>query len=864
MSNNIRNSSELNTRKKLLEYIKNLPIESVAGQLGLQLHKTGNSLQGNCPTGHPSKNERCFSINLEGNYFLCYSCRISGDVISLVREVKGYSFTQAINWIIEKNDIAHSVNLNSFGEKELTPEEIEERNRILLYADIYEKAFKWMHGLLFEEEGKETLSYLTNNRKYDLETLKESDFCYFPQVSSIKKHLASLIPEYPELVEAIPFYGGYGDNFRLAIPYRNKEGIITGFAKRATIPEGITVNGKSGIRWDSTKGVKKNDLFYLYKIKKEDPILIVEGYPDAVYLNILGMNNITAAGQGQLSRAHLEGIREKKIKNVIISFDNDEVGPSNTKSAVRLILEEGGITPFVLDPKLLSPHKDPDEYVKANGITAFQSLLKKCEKGALWIVKEIISGSDKEDQIVKSKTVSELLNITTLIDEPQLLSEVADLISGEMKIEKAVLKKMINDVKAKNKVDKYGKIKGMNGTARFLPFIEKSTSTYAYYDAEENEVYLGVGREILENILLSSEQVLPDVLPVLKVDFDVTMNERYDLVKEKFNFFVPTPCMLLKKNDIEIIPSVHFPTIERLLVNLLPETDERLRFVNWLAGILQTRQKQQTAWVFKGVQGAGKGLLLDNVLKILFGKKQAIKVEDQQLKSEFNPWLQNALIIAFNEVAHDNPTRNGVKSRIKAIITDSEVIINEKNIRNYTVTNYVNCLFFSNETIPVFIEPGDRRFNIVVTGGKLRDKEWFNDPDEFIRKLEAETPHFAQFLMNWKYDKNLAMTCIENEEKRLMVSAAMNKFEEFAYHLKRNDIVWFEANASYAVKQLYQNLDGRILKSSAQKLFADIYSRHLTTDEELGKKLGLYGIKPHRERKGGTDLHYYKWEGENK
>jgi len=373
---------------------------------------------------------------------------------------------------------------------------------------------------------------------------------------------------------------------------------------------------------------------------------------------------------------------------------------------------------------------------------------------------------------------------------------------------------------------------------------------------------LGVNKEVLENILLSSKQVLPDVLPVLKVDFDVMMNERYDIEKEKFNFFIPTEYMLLEKKEKEIKPTKQFPSIEKLLVNLLPNTEERLRYINWLAGILQTRQKQQTAWVFKGKPGAGKGIMLDHILKPLFGSKQAIKVEDQQLKADFNPWLQNALLIAFNEVAHDNNSRNTIKSKIKAIITDSEVIINEKNIRNYTITNYVNCLFFSNEEVPVFIEQGDRRFNVVVTGGNLREKEWFNDPDEFIKGFGKEVPAFAQFLMNWSYDKQLAMTCIDNEEKEMMVGAAMNKFEEFATYLKNNDVSWFESNASYAMKEHYRNIEGKILKSSALKLFADIYSSYSTTDVEFGKKLKLYGIKPFRERKGGVDMQYYIWKGE--
>ena len=113
--------------------------------------------------------------------------------------------------------------------------------------------------------------------------------------------------------------------------------------------------------------------------------------------------------------------------------------------------------------------------------------------------------------------------------------------------------------------------------------------------------------------------------------------------------------------------------------------------------------------------------------------------------------------------------------------------------------------------------------------------------------------------MNWDYDKIAAMTCIENDDKQLMVGAAMNKFEEFALHLKNEDVDWFEENSSPLLQSHYCNLDGKILKSSALKLFADIYSSYLTTDIELGKKLKLYGVESVRDRKGGAGVMYFAW-----
>ena len=51
---------------------------------------------------------------------------------------------------------------------------------------------------------------------------------------------------------------------------------------RRVIARRIYLKGITGVRWDSTPGLKKSDIFGLHRIRKET-LLIVEGYPDATY-----------------------------------------------------------------------------------------------------------------------------------------------------------------------------------------------------------------------------------------------------------------------------------------------------------------------------------------------------------------------------------------------------------------------------------------------------------------------------------------------------------------------------------------------------------------------------------------------------
>lgn len=881
---------------KLKNKINELPTEKIAEKLGLILKKSGKQYQGECPSGHSSKGGNCFAINTSDKMWKCFHCELVGDNIELIKVTKKIEFIDALKWAAKEFNISHSVDFNNPYSNNISDAELEKIRLFNSRAELFETAYEWMHELLFTDEAKEVRDYLVNDRKYDVEILKKSEFCYFPPANDIKDYLIKKHPDKEADINDLPLYGKTGDKYRLAIPYRNRKGKITGFIKRATPNTVIIETDKNGkpneVRYDATKGLNKDDIFNLCKCKDQDTLIIFEGYPDAGYFYAAGIENAVAVGQGRLSSSHLEGIRSYKVKNVIISFDNDkekeedkktgkigkQEGPGivNTEEAVRLILNDSDITPFVLDPKLLEPHKDPDEYFRANGLEATKALYKKVAKGILWLADRILINYDENDSLSKQNIKDQLLYLTTLTPDAEDVAQLTKLIMDKLKLDKSLVNKLVKEKQKEARVEKYKRIKKseLNKQKRYFPFIERSTSSYSYLDTKEGEIYMSVQEGILENILLSGEETLPDILPVLKADFNVNSNERIDIEKEIINLFVPTEYMLLSKNLKTFHPRFDFPYTYKLLINLIPKYRERKRFLNWLAGILQTRQKQLTAWVLKGEQGAGKGIFLDYVLKELFGRRQTVKVEDSDLQSDFNPWLKNTILVAFNEVAHDNSTRNNIKSRIKAIITDPDVMINEKNIRNYFITNYVNCLFFSNEKVPLFIEQKDRRLNVVSTGPNLLSFEWFKkDPEAYIKSLHTEVPKFAQFLMNWKYDPIAAKTCIDNDEKAAMVSVGLNKFEEFAIHLKKADLEWFEENIIYSDYEMDQDflnrkslfkmtkddLKGSIKKERALEAFNHIYVNQKVNNIQLGRSLKLYGIRSERARKTDDNNWYYMW-----
>jgi len=406
--------------RNYVEDLKRVPIQDVANILGLKLTKTGNSLQGDCPTGHPSSNHRCFSINTDQNYFHCFSCGKAGDVISLVELVNDHDFKEAARWLGKEFNIS-------------VPEGIADTRKrddaFYSRAAMNEEIYRFGKYLLDQVEGGETRQYLTKYRGYqNSEDIQNTEWIFFPPDDRLQAYLLSKYPDMIDKIHRIKFDSFVESPYWAAFPYRDRDGLITGFILRSLRPLGYDLTHRNtgqkvtGVRYHSTFGTSKHDLFNLNRCVNQQTLLILEGYPDAILFPTMGLKNVVAVGQGKLAKSHLEGLNEFGVRNVIISFDNDPpkedgylTGVENTIDAVKMLLTETKINAFVIDPMLMEIHKDPDEYVRANGIDAFRLLMDNAESGAKWLAKRIIMRYDLQVDLERQKAIDEIGDLSSKI-----------------------------------------------------------------------------------------------------------------------------------------------------------------------------------------------------------------------------------------------------------------------------------------------------------------------------------------------------------------------------------------------------------------------------------------------------------------
>ena len=398
----------------IVELIKDsVEIGELSKRLGLQLKKkAGRSLQGDCPTGHDSQSHQCFSVSPEQGLFHCFNCGIAGDAIELVKLVERVDFQGALRYLAEnyRPDLVEALET---ARSERSPETKARYERSALYEHLVEHGKK----LLFETEGREALEYLVKERGYKPKHIRATDWFYLPPDRDARDYLRSL-HERSNVEIDLPLKGAYWGHMPLALPWRDRRGIITGIVRRSILPDGdYDERNEKHVRYDYTSGLDKSDLFGLHRCGKEaKTVMIVEGLPDAAILPAMGLPNVVAVGQGALSEKHLTGLKYSGVERVIIAFDKDHAGPDNTRKALET-LKGSGIRAFVLDPDRLDDAKDPDEYAKKHGLEALKKLKDQAISGTTYMAQRFVSLCNASTPLERDEAMSEAVEYMVGIED---------------------------------------------------------------------------------------------------------------------------------------------------------------------------------------------------------------------------------------------------------------------------------------------------------------------------------------------------------------------------------------------------------------------------------------------------------------
>ena len=362
-------------------------IETVISQY-VNLKRRGKNLVGLCPF-HNEKTPS-FTIYPENGSFYCFGCGVGGDVITFTGLIENLDYIESVKLLAEKSGV-------------VLPQDGYDNSMQNLKNAIYEinrEAAKFFHQYLMRDEGKWALDYFLS-RGFTIKTIKHFGLGAAPDSwDSLINHLKSKGFSINQMVTANVVgksqRGSYYDRFRkrLMFPIINIRGNVVGFSGRA-LPQDEKKGGKYVNTSDTPVFKKSENLFGINFAKNHcsEQLILVEGNPDVISLHQAGFCNVVAP-LGTAFTNEQANLISRYTKEIVLMLDADAAGQKAIKRASG-ILESSGLSVRVV---VIPDGKDPDEYIRKNGLERFKALLEGAvsdiEYKLLMAAKEIPLESD--------------------------------------------------------------------------------------------------------------------------------------------------------------------------------------------------------------------------------------------------------------------------------------------------------------------------------------------------------------------------------------------------------------------------------------------------------------------------------------
>lgn len=263
----------------------------------IDLKRSGTSFMGKCP--FHSERTGSFHVTPGKNVFHCFSCGRGGDGISFVMEKENLTFLEAVEKIARDNNIPIDKTEDTSTAKER--EAYRHKECLLSILEIVHRFFVDVFRTEMSDEVRDARDYAYNRWP--------EDFCIETGIGYAPKNGDSFI-EYcvskgistSDLFElGLLKQNDNGSTYvlfreRLIIPIRNRWGRVIAFTARY-----FGTNTKTPKYINSTNSVvytKGDSIFGIDRAtrhKSSDEIIIVEGAPDVMRLQSLGMDNVVAS-----------------------------------------------------------------------------------------------------------------------------------------------------------------------------------------------------------------------------------------------------------------------------------------------------------------------------------------------------------------------------------------------------------------------------------------------------------------------------------------------------------------------------------------------------------------------------------------
>lgn len=318
-----------------------------------------------------------FSVNQTRQFYKCFGCGVSGDVLKFVMEIDGLTFPETLKLLAERFGIPMPKRA------EFADAESKLRGALMEMHAIAAQVFQ---ANLRSEQGSAARDYLAR-RGVGAESIETFQLGYSDSSGqTLVRRLSDFGAEQIEesgLVKRRQEGGGFYDAFRgrLMFPIHNESGKVIAFGGRAMREE----DQPKYLNSAETPIYRKTSVLYnLHRardgMRKSDRAVLVEGYMDVIGVHSAGIKEVVASCGTALTNAQIRGIH-RHADTVVVNFDPDTAGANAAERAIQLFLDEGvRVKVLALEGGL-----DPDEYVKKHGAEVYRAKLDSASGYFHWL-----------------------------------------------------------------------------------------------------------------------------------------------------------------------------------------------------------------------------------------------------------------------------------------------------------------------------------------------------------------------------------------------------------------------------------------------------------------------------------------------
>tara|TARA_B100000405_G_scaffold302903_1_gene267646 strand:+ start:1882 stop:3699 length:1818 start_codon:yes stop_codon:yes gene_type:complete len=409
----------------------------------LPLKRKGKDHWGQCPFCDDGNNPS-FSVSEQKQFYFCFKCRATGNVIGFLQAHQGYDFIESIESLAARNGIEVPYE----NTREFSKEKGPIYDALALASEIFE------NNLASSNDAENVRSYILEERKISSEVSKKFELGYSTKSwdALTKAMLDRGISEEILVKAGLSKKNKDGKLFdifrdRLMFPIKDRKGRIVGFGGRVMNPDDQPKYLNTG---ETEVFQKSRELYGFFEALEErrdlNEIYVVEGYMDTIAMYEHGMKNSVATLGIATNRFHIQKLLQV-VSQITFCFDGDDAGRGAAWGALKNVLPsvtDGTEISFLFLPE----GEDPASLLEQHSAEDFKNLSKKANLLSEYFIERLAQASEITSLEKKASLAAKAMELLSTMQESSikrlLESEVAKVTGLDP-----------SDLKTKSKTTRY-------------------------------------------------------------------------------------------------------------------------------------------------------------------------------------------------------------------------------------------------------------------------------------------------------------------------------------------------------------------------------------------------------------------------